>query len=162
MPSALELLREGRTEELWQKYCGFIDLSLEQFMTIQRRLLLEQIELLKKCELGNKIMRGVKPRSIEEFRRQIPLTTYADYESYLLDKREDVLPVKPLLWQRTSGRSGEYPFKWVPISRRLYQELGDGFLAVLIFSTCEGRGDVIIEEHDKFLYGLAPPPYVFR
>ena len=159
MPSALELLREGRTEELWQKYCGFIDLSLEQFMSIQKRLLLEQIELLKKCELGNKIMRGVKPRSIEEFRRQIPITTYADYESFLLDKREDVLPVKPLLWQRTSGRSGEYPFKWVPISRRLYQELGDGFLAVLIFSTCEGRGDVIIEEHDKFLYGLAPPPY---
>lgn len=159
MPSAIDLIREGRTEELWQKVCGFIDLSVEEFMAIQRRLLLEQIELLNKCELGNKVMRGAKPRSVEEFREQVPLTTYGAYAPYLLEQREDVLPEKPLLWQRTSGRSGEYPFKWVPITRRLYQELGDGFLALLIFATCEERGDVILEEHDKFLYGLAPPPY---
>ena len=53
MLNAVELLRQGRTEELWQICCGFVDLSMEQFMTIQRRLLLEQMELLKGCELGN-------------------------------------------------------------------------------------------------------------
>jgi len=68
LPTALELLREGRTTELWEKCCGFVDLNTEQFMTIQRQLLLEQIELLSRCELGNKLMLGAKPRSVEEFR----------------------------------------------------------------------------------------------
>ena len=44
--SGAELLREHRYQELWQKYCGHIDLSLQDFMNIQRRLLLEQLELL--------------------------------------------------------------------------------------------------------------------
>ena len=47
MPTAAELLKEGRYEELWRRCCGFIDLDIEQFMTIQRQLLMEQIELLK-------------------------------------------------------------------------------------------------------------------
>ena len=51
-----ELLKQGRHEELWQRCCGFIDLSLEDFMKIQKRLLLEQLELLKRCELGRYII----------------------------------------------------------------------------------------------------------
>ena len=117
-----ELLREGRYEEVWQKCCGFIDLYLEDFMAIQRRLLLEQIELLNNCELGRTVMRGAAPTTVEEFRKQVPLTTYADYAPYLLEKREDVLPAKPLLWQHTSGRSGEYPHKWIPVTDRQYEE----------------------------------------
>jgi len=46
MTRPIDLMRQGRKEELWQMCCGFLDLSLEQFMTIQKRLLLEQIELL--------------------------------------------------------------------------------------------------------------------
>ena len=78
MPEIKELLRQGRYEDAWQMCCGFIDLSLEQFMAIQKRLLLEQLELLKSCELGRKVMRGALPETIEEFREQVPLTTYAD------------------------------------------------------------------------------------
>jgi len=159
MPTAVELLREGKTQELWQKCCGFIDLSMEQFMSIQWELLLEQIELLKRCELGRKIMGGAESRSVEEFREQVPLTTYADYAPYLLEQREDVLPEKPILWQRTSGRSGEYPCKWVPLTKRIYDELGDIVLAGFIFASCRERGDIVIEEHDKMFYGVAPPPY---
>ena len=102
-----ELLRQGKNEELWQRCCGFIDLSLEDFMRIQRRLLLEQIELLKKCELGRSIIGGANPTTAKEFREQVPLTTYADYAPYLLKRRMDVLPRKPILWQYTSGKSGE-------------------------------------------------------
>ena len=40
MSKIQELLRQGRYEELWQMGCGFIDLSLEQFIAIQKRLLL--------------------------------------------------------------------------------------------------------------------------
>jgi len=159
MATTAELLREGKTQDLWQRCCGFVDLKMEQFMSIQRELLLEQIELLNRCELGNKVMRGAKPHSVEEFREQVPITTYVNYAPYLLEKREDVLPEKPMLWQRTSGRSGEYPCKWVPVTRRMYDELGDAILGIFILATAKDRGDVIIEDHDKLLYGAAPPPY---
>jgi len=159
MSKSAELLQQGKTQELWQKCCGFIDLSMDEFMTIQQRLLLEQIELLKGCELGSQVMRGAKPRNLKEFREQVPLTTYEDYAPYLLEQREDVLPVKPIAWQRTSGRSGEYPCKWVPLSERMYRELGESMLAVMIFCTCTERGDIALREHDKVIYALAPRPY---
>ena len=159
MISAADLLREGKTKELWRRCCGFIDLNMEQFMTIQHQLLLEQLELLKRCELGRKIMRGADLRSVEEFRKQVPVTTYADYAPYLLERREDVLPEKPILWQRTSGKSGEYQCKWVPVTKRMYDELGDTFLGTFLLASCKDRGNVVLEEHDKLLYGLAPPPY---
>ncbi len=155
-----ELLRQGKTEEVWQKCCGFIDLSLEDFMLIQRRLLLEQIALLKKCELGRRVMNGVRPETVEEFRELVPMTTYADYAPYLLKRRPDMLPEKPLTWMHTSGRSGEYPFKWVPLTRRQYREMGPAMLSALIFSSCQDRGDVVLKVHDKYLYALAPVPYL--
>jgi len=145
MSKAIELLRQGKKEELWQLCCGFIDLSMEQFMAIQRRLLLEQLELLKGCELGRKVMRGAEPSSVEEFQQQVPLTTYADYAPYLLEKREDVLPEEPAVWQRTSGRSAEFPCKWAPISERMYQELGETLFAIFIFCTCRERGDILLK-----------------
>jgi len=146
-----ELLQQGKTKELWQKCCGFIDLSMDEFMTIQQRLLLEQIELLKGCELGRRVMRGTNPRSLKEFQEQVPFTTYGDYTPYLLEQREDVLPEKPIAWQRTSGRSGEYPCKWVPLSERMYRELGESMLAVMIFCTCKERDDIALREHDKVI-----------
>jgi len=159
MSSPIELLRQGKHEELWQMCCGFVDLSMEQFMAIQRRLLLEQLGMMKRCELGDKVMRGAKPSTVDEFRQQVPFTTYADYAPYLLQRREDVLPEKPLHWQHTSGNSGEFGFKWVPVTARLHQELGTLLFALLIFATCRERGDISFGEHEKMLYALAPPPY---
>lgn len=159
MTKAVELLRQGKKEELWQMCCGFIDLSIEQFMSIQKRLLLEQIELLKQCELGNTMLQGAEPGNIEEFREQAPLTTYADYAPYLLKKREDILPEKPLLWMRCVGRSGEYKYKWVPITKKVYEEAGKLIFAAVVFATCNKRGNINLKEHDKFLHALAPPPY---
>jgi hypothetical protein len=159
MATAIELLHQGKNAELWRKCCGFIDLNMSQFMTIQHRLLLEQLELLNNCELGAKMMHGANPRTMEEFRKQVPVTTYRDYAPYLLEKREDTLPEKPIFWQWTSGRSGEYPHKWVPVTQRIYDEIGDFMIALVLFASCEKRGDVVIEEHDKFIYGVAPPPY---
>ncbi|MFC1965279.1 GH3 auxin-responsive promoter family protein [Chloroflexota bacterium] len=86
-------------------------------MTIEHQLMLGQIELLNKCELGDIVMHGARPRSVEEYREKVPLTTYADYMPYLSNKREEGLPEKPILWQRTSGRSSEYSCKWIPFYR---------------------------------------------
>jgi len=155
-----ELLKQGRYEELWQRCCGFIDLSIEDFMNIQKRLLLEQLELLKKCELGRYIMNGADPHTVEEFREQVPLTTYADYAPYLLKRRRNVLPGKPLMWAHTSGRSGEYFYKWIPITARQYEEAGPIVAALLLFCTCKQRGDVVLRQHNKMLYAAAPAPYL--
>ena len=72
MPTVKELMRAGRKDELWQMCCGFLDLNTEQFMSIQNRLLLEQIELLNNSAIGKKIFKGTMPQSTEEFRRRAP------------------------------------------------------------------------------------------
>jgi len=154
-----ELLRQGKTEEVWQRCCGFIDLSIGDFMKIQKRLLLEQLELLKKCELGRYIMNGANPYTVEEFRGQVPLTTYADYAPYLLKRRMDVLPRKPILWQYTSGKAGEYSYRWAPVTARQLDEIEPLIFALLFFSTCKQRKEIAFKEGDKVLYGMAPPPY---
>ncbi len=159
MSKLAELFKQGSYEELWQRCCGFIDLSLEDFMKIQRRLLLEQLELLKRCELGRYIMNGASPSNAEELREQVPLTTYADYAPYLLKRRMDVLPKKPILWQYTSGKSGEYPFMWVPVTARQLEEIEPLLFALLFFSSCDQRKEIVLKEHDRILYGMAPPPY---
>jgi protein-S-isoprenylcysteine O-methyltransferase Ste14 len=155
----VRLIREGSIEEVWQRCCGFIDLSLKDFMDIQRRLLSEQLDFLKGCELGRYIMNGATPSNLEEFRESVPLTTYDDYAPYLLERREDVLPEKPALWQYTSGKSGEYPYRWAPVTARQLEETKSLIFALTFFSSCKYRNDVVIKEHDRILYGMAPPPY---
>jgi len=160
MPRAVELLQQGRNEELWQMCCGFLHLNLEQFMTIQKRLLLEQIELLNRCALGNKIMRGARPETIEEFREQVPLTTYADYCPELIEKREGILPVRPAFWVRTSGKSGEYHCKWVPITPAYSHEMSVVMYGIGILSSCREWGDLSsLSERPKLVYTVAPRPY---
>jgi hypothetical protein len=160
MTRPIELLRQGRKQELWQMCCGFIDLSLEQFMGIQKRLLLEQIELLKSCELGRKVMRGAMPETVEEFREQVPLTTYGDYLPELAEKREDVLPAKVARWIRTSGHTGEYDVKWVPVPEDFLSEYENVATGVALFTLCNGRGDLSrLKEHLKVLYTVGPPEY---
>src|SRR4030043_1475508 len=145
--------------------CGFTDLSLEQFMATQRRLLQEQIELLKTCKLGTKLMRGAMPETVEEFRQQVPLTTYADYYPELPEYREDSLPAKPILWQHTSGRSVEYglkliPYKWTPVTSRFRDELGILMFGIGIFASCKKKGDVSgLKDCPKVVYTVAPRPY---
>ena len=160
MSIVAELLREGKTEELWQRCCGFIDLSMDEFMAIQKRLLLEQLELLKRCELGRYIVNGANPYTVEEFREQVPMTTYADYCPVLLEQREDTLPAKPILWVQTSGRSGEYPHKWVPISDRFWEEAGQNFSAIAFFGACKERGDIPFKNGVKLLHAMAQTPFL--
>jgi hypothetical protein len=161
MPRAVDLLKQGRNEELWQMCCGFLHLNINEFMDIQKRLLIQQIELLNNCTLGKKIMHGKKPKTVEEFRQLVPLTTYKDYCPELLDKKEDTLPEKPMLWAHSSGKTGEYPCKWVPMSSTYASELSKTLYGVGILSGCDGRGDTShIPKVIKCLYSVAPKPYI--
>ena len=82
MTSTLELLRKGKKEEVWTKHCGYLDLNIDEFMEIQERLLLEQIEYLKKSEIGMKLLGDKVPTSMEEFCNSVKLTSYKDYHPY--------------------------------------------------------------------------------
>lgn len=160
MATALQLLREGRREEIWQKYCGFIDLSLAEFMQIQQRLLLEQIDLLSKCSLGRQLLGETVPTSVQAFQETVPLTSYKDYVPYLLEQREEMLPAKPVWWLHTSGRSGEYAVKWVPYSDQMVQRLAECSMTGMLFASCSRRGEFVFEEQDNMLFALAPFPYI--
>ena len=158
MPNATELLRRGRREEVWVKYCGFLDLGLDEFMAIQQRLLLEQISLLSHCEIGRRFMGARLPASVEEFRRQVPITTYEDYQPHLEEQREDALPEKAYLWAHTSGRSGT--LKWMPYTRQAYERLGECVLAGVILGAARRKGDMRLEENDVLVANTPPRPYL--
>ena len=139
--------------------CGFLDLSLEQFMAIQKRLLQEEIELLKNSELGKRVMCNAMPETVEEFREQVPLTVYADYLPELVKKKEDVLPTKPAIWVHTIGRVGEYNFKWVPLSERFLYEFERMAGGIGLLALCKPEGDFAVKEHLKALATTSSPYY---
>jgi len=71
-------LAKKQYEQIWNEYCGFLDLNINGYMQIQNRLMLEQVKLWSNSELGKRILKGAKPKTIEEFRKMIPLTKYRD------------------------------------------------------------------------------------
>ena len=44
--------------QIWQEYCGFLDLSLEEYMFIQKRLMQEQVDIWSQCALGRQFLGG--------------------------------------------------------------------------------------------------------
>jgi len=161
VPKAVDLLQQGRSEELWQMCCGYLKLSLEQFMTIQERLLLEQIKMLNGCTLGRKLLHGARPETVEEFRKQVPLTTYEDYCPELSDKREAPLPADPAFWVHTSGRSGDQPCKWVPMTRAFADEMSRIMYGAGLISNCQYWGDTSrVNSRPNIVYTVAPRPYM--
>jgi hypothetical protein len=158
MPKVSDLLRQGRRAEVWTKYCGFLDLGLDHFLDIQKRLLTEQLQLAGRSELGRYLMGDDPPRDVDEFRKRMRLTTYKDYAPFLDEQRDDVLPEKPVAWAHTSGRSGRY--KWVPITARALTRLGEGALAQVLLATAHRRGEVRLEPNDVAVYNVAGRPYI--
>ncbi len=152
-----KLFRTGTPEQIWQKYCGFLDLSLDESMVIQKHLLMEEIDLIFKSELGRKMMGNVKPQSVEEFRQLVPLTTYEDYCPELVEKREDVLAEKPFCWVNTSGRGGT--FKWVPYTQGGMERMVSDTLAAFILSGAKSRKDVHVKPGVKVMLNLPSRPY---
>lgn len=41
-------LKKYSREQLWQEYCGFLDMSLDDYMYTQRRLMEEQLQMWSK------------------------------------------------------------------------------------------------------------------
>lgn len=159
MSTAAELIREGNKEKLWNKYCGYLDLDLDTYMQIQERLLLEEVNIIKNSNLGRHFFGKRTPKSIEEFIKTVPLTTYQNYEPFLMEKSEQDLPSGKYIWARTSGRSGKYSCKWVPYTEKIYEKLGEVVVGAILLSSCKYKGDVTLEPGDVALLATAPLPY---
>lgn len=152
-----ELFTIGDSDRIWKKYCGFLDLSLDEFMVTQKLLLAEQLELTISSELAGKIMEGQKPKSAAEFRQVVPLTTYENYMPYLSQKMEGALAKKPILWARTSGRTGLT--KWIPYTKEALDRLANDTLAAFILSSATRKKEVLLHEGVKVVLNLPPIPY---
>ncbi len=154
-----EKLKNREYDRIWQEYCGFLDLDMGQYMKIQKRLLEEQMVLWCESPLGQKILKGKHPRSLDEFREMVPLTTYEDYADVLLLKKEEMLPDQPIIWIQTTWEGGKHPIKVAPYTKGMLQTYKNNVLACMILSTSTEKGKFDIEVADTFLYALAPLPY---
>jgi len=152
-----KLLRTGDEERIWRKYCGFLDLSITEFMEIQEQLLMEQIDLVGDSPLARKFMPR-KPKDVPEFRQLVPLTTFDDYADYLNEKNESVLAVKPYCWGHTSGRGSI--FKWVPYTERAMERFVILSAGMSILACATRKGEVNIGNKVRMLQNLPPPPYM--
>ncbi len=144
-------------DALWQRYCGFLDLSVDEFMSIQKELLLDQIERVADSVLGKKIMGSRKPKSIEEFRQIVPLTKYEDYEPYLSERQESALAAKPDMWCHSAGKGGSY--KWIPHSTEIVEKAVRSYIGCCVLASCGKKGEINIAPGVRFLTVVPPPPY---
>ena len=144
-------------QKLWLKYCGFLDLHIKEFMTIQKTLLYDEIDLFQKSELGKKIIGSQKCNNLDDFRKNVPFTDYHDYQPYFDEKDETVLAEKPVFWARTSGYSGK--IKWIPYTQENIRILADNTLSAFILSSANNRGEVKLRPGSRVVLNLPSVPY---
>ena len=147
-----------KPETIWQKYCGFLDLSLEEFNQIQRELLLDELQVVGKSPLGRRLLRGSSPRSVDEFRRIARLTKYGDYLPDLESGNDASLPEPAYHWVHTTGARAEY--KHIPYTRRAYDVVADNVMAAFILSCARRKGEVSIGPDHRVLYNTPPRPFL--
>ena len=154
-----EKLHKLSRQQLWNEYCGYLDLNIKEYMYIQRRLMLEQVSSWCASELGRSIYKGTAPGSIEEFLRSMPLTGYEDYAELLFRRDPETLPEAPVIWIETTWEGGLRPTKIAPYTRRMLDAYKHNIMAMAMLVSGHGRADFNIRPGHRFLYGGAPLPY---
>lgn len=152
--------RQKKYREVWQEYCGFLDLTTEEYMGIQYRLLGEQIPIWASSGLGQSFLRGKMPETAAEFREMVPLTSYQDYADILLGKQSHMLPGEPVIWLSTTWEGGKHPEKVAPYTRAMLDVFRENLLAATTLSSCDEHKQAKLTDGDRVLFGLAPLPYV--
>lgn len=145
--------------ELWQEYCGYLDLNITEYMYIQKRLMEEQIELWSKSPLGKSLLKGETPHTLEEFRRTLPLTKYEDYADILFKRDPELLPDAPMIWIETTWEGGLRPIKIAPYTRSMLDSYKHNLIAMAMLVSGKKKGDFDLRPGHRFLYGGAPLPY---
>ncbi|HSW57555.1 MAG TPA: GH3 auxin-responsive promoter family protein [Dehalococcoidales bacterium] len=146
------LLTEGRHEQAWKKYCGFLDFSISEFTTLQNHLLEEQIKLISRAFLKRWFGCDYKPENVDDFRRIIPLTSFSDYPSPGQDSDSIPSGEKPLFWLESMDKSGR--MTCTPFTNSNFQFLADDVITALVLSSAGRRGNVRLKPSDRILVCL--------
>ena len=154
-----EKIQKKQFREIWGEYCNFLDLSIDEYMTIQRRLMQEQIQLWSPSGIGRKFLDHT-PESIEDFRNAMPLTTYEDYADILLGKKEEMMPMQPVLWLQTTWEGGKHPLKVAPYTQGMLDTFRGNLMSVSTLSSVDEHQKTTLRNGDRVLFGLAPLPFV--
>jgi len=154
------IFQTGDSEIIWKRFCGFLDLTVPEFMDIQKRLLEEQLEVVGKSPLWEKLLNGKKPKTMEEFREMAPLTSYnTHYAQYIGEEGKNQFLIKqPMIWSHSSGRGGK--FKWIPWTEEGLEKYADATMAGMILAAADYKNDVNIPDGCRLLSILAPSPYI--
>jgi GH3 auxin-responsive promoter len=155
---AYTLFRERGARALWDRTLGHFDLTLEQTMALQHRLLGEQLARLNAAPYGRFAFGGTRPTSYRELRDAVPYTDYESYASVLGERREDLLAEPTRTWIRTSGRTNGQP-RWIPLSHRTFEAQRWPALGIMVASVADEPGQVRLRGHERILNLMAPPPY---
>ena len=137
-------------ETIWRKYCGFLDLSKEEFSDIQRELLQDELLLIHRSSLGQNLLRGSLPKTIGDFRQACRLTTYTDYRPFLKGHQESNLAESVFRWvdDDAPGRAS----RCVPYTKPGYETAVDNTLAALILSSAKKKEDVNLRPQDRMYW----------
>ncbi|MFC1982615.1 GH3 auxin-responsive promoter family protein [Chloroflexota bacterium] len=152
-----EFFASGDKKAIWNRYCGFLDLSVGEFLHIQKRLLTQQIAEIRNFNFYKDLMGEEEIVTIDEFRRIVPLTRYQDYATYLKDGQGNELPVNPSYWIYTSAPKGTY--KYIPWTDRFNTIQCRNVVSALILSAATGPGDIQVKPGCKFLEIVPDRPF---
>ena len=152
-------LKKQPRAQLWGEYCGYLDLSLKDYMFMQHRLLQEQLACWSGSGLGQQLLRGRRPENFEELRAMLPLTSYEDYADTLLPKRAEALPGQPVIWIQTTWEGGLRPTKVAPYTREMLDTYRHNLCTLTMLSTSREKGQFSVHRGDRVLYGGASLPY---
>ena len=157
MSDKSNIFTNGTKEQIWQRYCGFLDLSVAEFIEIQEHLLTEQIELISNTQVGKSIIKE-EISTLEEFRHNVPITSYEDYAPYIGNRQDDALLEKPYRWVRSTGYSGST--KWIPYTKRAFDWMGRSATAATLLCCADDRGEVGVENNVRVLNNLPLNPFL--
>ncbi|MBI4312827.1 MAG: GH3 auxin-responsive promoter family protein [Chloroflexi bacterium] len=127
-------------------------------MEIQEQLLMEQINLLVGCPLGEQVFHGRPPRDIQQFRARVPLSASSAYRRIFEDRDEASLPEHPFAWAHTSDDGGA--FKQIPYTQRAFDRLLDHTVASAVLAAAKRRGDYALPKRPRTLFHIPPSPYL--
>ena len=68
IPRFDQRMKTTSREQLWQEYCGFLDMSLSDYMYTQRRLMEEQMKLWYACPLGRQLLAGFSQEELAQLK----------------------------------------------------------------------------------------------
>ena len=157
-----EAMKAGRVkwdpETAWRRFCGFLEFSRDASLDVQRRLLRDQICLVKDSPVGQRFMSAMQHDTVDEFRRRVPLTTYADYADLLEPDAPARMSSNGYMWAYTATGPGNG--KWVPYTARGYERVLDNVMAAMLLAAAAWPGRVAIRPGDVAMYNVPPRPYL--